>query len=245
MSLIAFWRGLPARLGRGVLPPRCLVCGGAGQARRDLCVACNDELPWNEPACGRCALPLPRDVDRCGDCLVAPPAYERCIAPLRYAAPLDRLLPSFKFHAGLAQGRLLAQLVLERIDVVELRAGIDVVVPLPLHRSRLGQRGYNQALELARPLASALDRPLQPGLLHRIRATRAQTDLDAAARRRNVRGAFNAPQHRLQRQRVLLVDDVITTGATASEAASTLLAAGASCVWMLATARVDADPSRS
>lgn len=225
-----------------MLPPRCLVCDGAGQPHRDLCVACNSELPWNEPACARCALPLPTHAARCGDCQVAPPAFERCIAPLRYEAPLDRLLPRFKFHAGLAQGRLLAQLLLERIDTVELREHIDVVLALPLHRSRLGRRGYNQALELARPIAKALARPLRNDLLQRTRATLAQTDLDAAARRRNVRGAFGAAPGTLQGQRVLLVDDVITTGATASEAARVLLGAGASRVWMLAAARVDAEP---
>jgi ComF family protein len=172
----------------------------------------------------------------CGACQTHPPDYLSTCAPLRYEAPIDRLLPRFKFHAGLAEGRLLSALVLPRVDPALLRAA-DLIVPLPLHPQRLGRRGYNQALELARPLARAARRPLDPHALRRVRATPPQSELDAAGRRRNVRGAFAADAARVRGRRVLLVDDVNTTGATAAEAATTLLHAGACEVHLLAIAR--------
>jgi ComF family protein len=111
-----------------------------------------------------------------------------------------------------------------------------LILPLPLHAKRLGTRGYNQALELARPIARAWQLPLRASLLKRIRATSPQSELDAAARRRNVRGAF-AADAAVRDRRILLIDDVITTGATVGEAAATLLDAGAIEVQVLAVAR--------
>jgi ComF family protein len=154
------------------------------------------------------------------------------VAPLLYEAPVDGLLARFKFHAGLASGEVLARLIVAIVDM----PAADLVVPVPLHRGRLGQRGYNQALELARPLARAWQLPLSLQALHRVRATAAQSELTAPERRRNVRGAFAARD--VAGRRVLLVDDVITTGSTVREAARTLLAAGASEVRVLAAARV-------
>lgn len=228
----------PARAGRLLLPLRCLVCGARGADGRDLCRACAAELPWNRAACARCALPLPDPAPVCGACLRAPPPQDGTLAPWRYAAPIDRLLPRLKFHGGLAEGRLLAALLLDALP--RPPADVDALLPLPLHRARLGRRGYNQALELARPLARAWRLPLWPTALQRVRATAAQTELGAAERRRNVRGAFAADAARVAGRRLLLLDDVVTTGATVAEAAATLRAAGATAVHVLALARADA-----
>lgn len=222
-------------LGR-ILPPHCLVCGEHGPPRADLCAACRAALPWNEAACARCALPLPQPEAACGACLRDAPAYARAWTALRYEPPLDGLLPRFKFHAGLAEGCLLAALLRERLPH-DLLDGVDFVLPLPLHRGRLGRRGYNQALELARPVARGAGLRLEAEALRRVRATPAQTDLDAAARRRNVRGAFVADAGRVQERCILLVDDVITTGATVAEAAAVLRRAGAREIRVLAVAR--------
>lgn len=227
-----------ARLGRWLLPPRCLLCADPGTDGLELCAACRAELPWNEAACARCALPLPRAEPACGACLKRPPPYSAALAPLRYAAPVDRLLTQLKFHAGLAEGTLLAELIGARIERPSL-GGIDAVLPLPLHARRLGRRGYNQALELARPLARSWRLPLHLDALQRIRDTAPQTELDADARRRNVRGAFAADPAVVRDRAWLLVDDVITTGATVREAAATLLGAGAREVRVLAAARVE------
>jgi ComF family protein len=224
------------RLIRWVLPAACLVCGERGDGEADLCHACRTDLPWNDSACARCALPLPAPAPACGACLTDPPPLSAAWAALRYEAPIDRLLPRFKFHAGLAEGRLLAALMAERLPA-GLLDGVDLVVPMPLHRTRLGRRGYNQALELALPLLRATPRPLAVDALRRVRATPPQSELDAAGRRRNVRGAFEADASRVQGRCVLLVDDVITTGATIAEAAQTLIRAGAREVRALAVAR--------
>ncbi|MBB5207651.1 ComF family protein [Chiayiivirga flava] len=222
-----------ARVGAALLPPRCLVCGAAG-ADADLCAACRGELPWNRACCARCALPLPAPAPDCGICQRRPPGFAATVAPLLYAAPVDRLLTRFKFHADLASGRLLADVL--GAALAGRVQGLDFIVPVPLHRRRLAQRGYNQTLELARPVARRLGLRLAPGLLHRTRATAAQSELDGAARRRNVRGAFAAAGD-LSGARILLLDDVVTTTTTVREAAATLLDAGAAVVHVGAVAR--------
>ncbi|MGN6514171.1 MAG: double zinc ribbon domain-containing protein [Lysobacteraceae bacterium] len=232
---LGFWlRNDASRL---LWPTRCLVCGEAGGEAWDLCPACADALPWQGRACRRCALPLPGGETGavCGGCLAAPPPLQEAHAACLYAAPVDRLLPRFKFHEDLAAGRLLAQLMADAF------AGLprpDALVPVPLHVSRLRRRGYDQALELARPLARALRIPLRDGLLRRVRATAAQSERDAAARRRNVRGAFAAPPGADLPAHVVLVDDVMTTGATRHAAAQALRRAGVARVDAWVCARV-------
>lgn len=227
-------KALHQGLSRWLLPPRCLLCGEAADTL-DLCQACIAALPANDACCARCALPLPAPAPACGECLRQPPPFSSTAAPWIYRDALAELVPRFKFHRDLASGRVLAALASKRLRDWPGWHGVHQVVPMPLHRARLAQRGYNQALELARPLAGAHRLPVRLDLLHRRHATAAQTELDAAARRRNLRGAFTAAA--LDGATVLLVDDVITTGATMREAAKTLLRAGAAEVRVLALAR--------
>jgi ComF family protein len=219
---------------RFVLPPRCLVCAEAGADGLDLCADCRAELPWNRDACRRCALPLAPGTD-CRRCLLSPPPWQRAQAAFRYGFPLDRLLPRFKFEGDLAAGALLATLLQWSLDP-ERRP--QALLPVPLHRARLRQRGYDQALELARALAREARVPLLPDRLRRVRRTRAQTELGAAERRRNVLGAFALAPGPPLPAHVALVDDVLTTGATAGECAQVLLAAGVERVevWAVAVA---------
>ena len=248
-------------------PPHCLACGDRGGDGVDLCAACAATLPWNASACVRCAMPLPwpapggqlpgggstgagpdgaldvapEGAQVCGACL------PRAASPLRhapltevhaacvYAAPIDRLLLRFKFHHDLAAGGLLAQLMAQSLAAVPRP---DALLAVPLHRARLRRRGYDQALELARPLALALDLPLLHGALRRVRATAAQSQLDAGQRRRNLRQAFAVPAGRALPAHVVLVDDVMTTGATLHAAALTLRRAGVRRVDAWVCARV-------
>lgn len=226
-------------LGPALLPLRCLVCADPGDGGRDLCAACHRELPWNHSACARCALPLPRPAPRCGLCLAGRPPQAATRAVFRYAPPLDRLLPRLKFHGDLAAGRLLAQLMAEGLAKSLAAAPRPAaLVPVPLHRGRLRQRGYDQALELARPLARSLALPLLADRLLRQRATAPQSELDARARQRNVRGAFALAPGPALPAHVALVDDVMTTGATLAEAARLLRRAGVARVelWVVARA---------
>ena len=193
---------------RAVFAPRCLLCGETGRNGLDLCADCTDALPWNHSACLRCAMPLPAP-GTCGACLQKPPAMTQTHAVFVYGFPLDRLVPRLKFHHDLAAGRLLSELMGEGLAAVPRPAA---VVPLPLHASRLRRRGYDQALELARPLARTLQIPLLPDLLVRTRATSAQSELDAVARRRNLRRAFAVSAGTTLPGHVALVDDVMTPG---------------------------------
>jgi ComF family protein len=199
---------------RALFPARCLLCAEPGHRGQDLCLPCREALPW---------LPPPTAAG-------PEPQVQACFV---YAPPVSQLLQGFKFHGDLAAGRLLAELMHERLA----SAGRpQALVPMPLHRARLRQRGYDQALELARPVARALGLALAPRLLWRQRATHAQSELSAAARKQNVRGAFAArpggPPH------VALLDDVLTTGATVQAAALALRQAGVARVDVWVCARV-------
>lgn len=229
-------RGL-ARLGRALLPPACVACGGEGADGLDLCTDCRAALPWNTHACRRCALPLAGTGTQreCGLCQLAPPPLARVHCAWHYAFPLDRLVPRLKFHGDLAAGEVLAALAAWSLDP---DARPTALVPVPLHPARLRQRGYDQALEIARAFARHGGPPVRADALRRVRATAAQTTLDAAARRANLGGAFALRPGVALPSHVALVDDVMTTGATLHECARVLLAAGVARVdaWCLARA---------
>ncbi|HEY0231142.1 MAG TPA: ComF family protein [Dokdonella sp.] len=231
--------GSGGRLLRLVLPPRCLLCGGAGSDGRDLCAGCAADFALNPVCCPRCALPLEARAPLCGECLRHEPAFAAAWVPFRYGHPLDLLEARFKFHRDLAAGRVLAERMIERAQA-DLPERPDLLIPVPLHRTRLRQRGYNQAQELAQPLARALGIPLRADLLLRIQATPAQTGLDAKARRRNLRGAFEAAPAAALPDHVVLFDDVMTTGATLRECARVLRRAGVARVDVWALARAPA-----
>lgn len=223
--------------------PRCLWCGERGTDGRDLCAACDAALPRIRQACPTCGLPLPitsgdatstRARGPCDACRRAPPPLTLVVAPFLYAPPFDRWLPRFKFHRDMAAGRLLAQLML---DACAAAPRPDAIVPIPLHRARLRARGYNQALELAKPIARRLLLPLLTDVLARSRATSAQSSLPAVERRANLRGAFAVAACRNSPPHVVLVDDVMTTGATLHAAAEALRRAGASRIDAWACAR--------
>lgn len=228
-----------APLGRVLWPARCLLCGDPGQDGRDLCARCDRELPWSGPACQRCALPLPAiphdGSALCTLCEHEPPPLVRTVAAFAYAPPLDRLVPRLKFHGELAAGRLMGRLMAEALADQPLP---DALVPVPLHRRRLRERGYNQAREIAAPLARQLGVRLRGDLLQRIRHTQPQSRLDADARQGNLDEAFTVSVRGPLPAHVVLVDDVMTTGATLHAAAWALREAGVHRVdaWVCARA---------
>ena len=220
-----------------LLPSHCLLCGARGQGASSLCAACEADLPRNATCCARCALPLETPAPLCGRCIKHAPPWEAAWVPFRYEWPLAQLEARFKFGGDLAAGRTLSLLW----SASQAPPGLPgAIVPVPLHRSRLRKRGYNQALELAKPLAKHFDIPLLRDALRRSRVTAAQTELTAIQRRRNVRGAFaahfdgEAPQH------IAVLDDVFTTGATLAECVRVLKRAGVARVDVWALARAPA-----
>lgn len=222
-----------------ILPLHCLLCGDAGDAGIALCAGCRGDLPRNGHACVRCARPLPGtgadlpELRVCGRCLWRPPPYSAIHVPFRYARPVDWLVHRLKFHGDLAAGRLLGELLAR--ECACLAGSVDAVVPVPLHPRRLNERGFNQAAELARPIARALGVPLHVTALARAGGTTAQMDLPAARRRANVRGVFSL--RHAPAGRVVLVDDVVTTASTVREAARCLAATGECNVHVVAAAR--------
>ncbi|OPK06815.1 MULTISPECIES: ComF family protein [Pseudomonas] len=218
----------------------CLLCGETSDDATPICTACETELPWLGDQCQTCALPLPAAGITCGQCLKQPPAFERVAVPWTYSFPVDSLITRFKHSAKWPFGRLLAELLarflLHRFDEDLDRP--DTLVPVPLAAKRLRQRGFNQAAMLARWLGTTLDIPCDERLLLRVQDTSAQQALKAAARKNNLRHAFAlAPDAPIKGRHLALVDDVLTTGATAQALARLLMDAGAARVDVYCLAR--------
>jgi ComF family protein len=214
-----------------------------GWCEGDLCAHCHARFALPVPRCAGCALALPggtdtRDDARCTRCRLAPPPWERAVAGIDYGYPWDRLLADFKFHQRLDSVGALLQPLLARLQAE--RGGGLRVVAVPLSRERLRERGYNQSWELARRLARALVLETRADALFRVRDTGHQLGLQRGARQRNLHGAFVVtPRHAawVRGARIALVDDVLTTGATAHAATRTLRAAGAREVQVWTVAR--------
>lgn len=239
---------LPAWLGRWAqrLPSQCAVC--RSWPRQPVCEACLTRFGTARARCPGCALPWARSDDGaslCPDCRRDPLPLQACLAGLDYAYPWDGLLTQLKFHRQSHWAQWLARHLLAHGPVVQALGALtpsDLVLPVPLSPQRLAERGFNQAWELARALHrhSGCAARLQADLLLRVRDTPAQSRLTRAQRLRNLEGAFVVDPLRsraLAGRHVLLVDDVMTTGASLSAAALALNAAGARAVSALVVAR--------
>ncbi|MGE8153575.1 ComF family protein [Pseudomonas vancouverensis] len=218
----------------------CLLCDEPAEDSTPICMACETELPWLGDQCQTCALPLPAAGLTCGHCQNHPPAFHQVVAPWTYGFPVDSLITRFKHSAkwpfGHLLGELLGQHLLDRFENDLDRP--DALLPVPLARQRLRKRGFNQAAMLARWLSSRLGIPCDERALLRTLDTEAQQVLNADARRKNLRNAFSVTQGAAVAGRHLaLVDDVLTTGATAQTLARLLMEAGAARVDVYCLAR--------
>jgi ComF family protein len=211
-----------ARLGGLLLPPRCVLCGDRGQPPcLDLCRACEAALPAaREPL------------------ITGPGPLRRCLAPFDYGFPLAHLVQGLKYRGELATGRVLGTLLGERIAALGVQSDVDVVLPVPLHPLRHGDRGFNQSAEIGRWVGRRLGLRLDPQLALRRRDTPPQVGLTVEQRRRNLAGAFAAAPG-VRGLRVAVLDDVTTTGRTLHELAGALLEAGAAAVDGWCVARAD------
>jgi ComF family protein len=212
----------------------CVLCG-AGCATGLVCAPCLHALPVSIATCPRCALPMP-STQTCGACLAHPPAFDAAFSRFEYRFPVDRLVRRFKFAGDLAVGRWLATALAQAVQPRELP---DLVVAPPLPASRLRERGFNQALEIAKVAGRHLGIAIDRHALARLRETPPQPGLRGRERRENLRAAF-ACTRALDGRHVALVDDVMTTGATAESIARALKAAGASRVSVWTVARTPA-----
>lgn len=216
---------------QAILPHHCALCG-AGNLNQVLCTDCDADLShYLAPACPVCALPTP-DGQVCGACLQHPPAFDFTLAAFSYHFPIDRLLHAFKYSGNLALIEVLAK------PLAQLAADHpkpDLLMPMPLHPERLKERGFNQSLEIAKPISRWLGIPLAADACQRKRDTPTQAGLKWKERRRNVRGAF-ACDLDLSGKTIAVLDDVMTTGATLNEISRVLKGRGASEIsaWVVA-----------
>lgn len=221
-------------------PSQCGVCRQWGT--RALCGDCVDRFASPVPRCTRCGLRLSLSLHSglagkvCGGCLRDPPAFVQTCCAVDYTFPWDHVITAFKFEDRLDWAPALARLLLRSLPI---ELDVDLVVPIPLSDQRRAERGYNQAWELARRAAALRRLPARQDILMRPWDTAHQADLGRRERQQNLQRAFMVDarqRHQLQGRRVALVDDVMTTGATAQEASSVLLRAGAHSVqvWVLA-----------
>lgn len=230
------------------LPSLCAVCGDWSRTR--VCPGCVERFAPPAWRCAVCGLHAPPGVARCGPCLRDPPPFDCTLAGVDYAFPWDRLVQRFKFHQALELARPLAALV-ERARAIQPAIPIalpSLLLPMPLSAIRLAERGFNQAALLARRLSRRLGVPHDPQLLRRLVDSPHQASLPRERRESAVRGVFGlAPGQasRLEGRVVALVDDVMTTGATAAEAARVLRAGGASAVQVWVVARTPAPAERA
>ncbi len=217
-----------------LMPPQCRLCKAPGYRQLDLCRDCWNDLPRLGPQCIRCAEALPQ-AGICGRCQRDPPSFDAVLTPFTYQQPLDFFIGQLKFSQQRAYARLLSHLWL--IDT-ELDRRPEALIAVPLDPRRLAQRGFNQANLLAKLLAKRLAMDLQSDLVKKVRSTAAQTNLDASARRKNLRGSFAIKTRARLPRHVAIVDDVMTTGATANELAQLLRQAGVDKidVWVCARA---------
>ncbi len=223
--LVDGWRQLSA--------PPCRLC--ATNAAGPLCMACVESLPWNDCACERCAQPLPTMQRLCVRCQRRAPPYDHAESSFRLEAPIQQMIYGLKSHARLDNAELLARLMTRaRPSFVEDHS---LLVPVPLFRHRLRRRGYNQALELARGLAKRLQLRCDGLAVTQIRASRDLTRLNRPARRREVRGAYAVDPARVRGQALVLVDDVMTTGATVESISRLCRQAGAASISVWTAAR--------
>lgn len=220
----------------GLFPATCYLCLDPGQPPAlDLCSGCEADLPFNASACPVCAMPVPDARQPCRRCRRRGRAFDRAFAPYRYEFPLVELIHRMKYRGVLPITRILG-CVLGRRLAERGAPQIDAIVPVPLHAARERKRGYNQAREIAIFAARELGLPVHDWLARRIRATAEQAGLPAGMRRRNLQDAFVIRAGPVP-PRVAIVDDVLTTAATAESLALALRRAGCRSVEVWAVAR--------
>lgn len=224
-----------------LLPADCLLCHSKLEPEEirqsaPFCRYCWSGLPWLGPHCQRCAAPLPEgDELVCGQCQQQPPPWQRAHAIFKYEQPVSTLILQCKYQQRLFIATKLGQMWWAQLNRQALLDSSDIIVPVPLHWRRQWQRGYNQVVELLRPAAGGLR--ILPHCLQRVRHTQSQTGMDRKSRISNLRHAFRCHTGSVDNQRVLLVDDVMTTGATLQAASHCLLDAGARQVEVMILAR--------
>ena len=238
------------------IPQSCMLCGTTPRRHTEtgLCHDCRQDLPVLGECCLGCGNPLddtPYQMGNkpysaliqtryCGRCLSKPLSLDRCISFFPYHEPFDRIVTNLKFNGQLGNARLLGQLFSDQLAMILDEPGAlpDAIIPVPLHASRMQQRGFNQSLEIARPVAKRFGVPLQPSMVLRVQATPPQSSLSLKQRQKNLHGAFRATSA-IEFDHVAIIDDVMTSGSTVHALATILKQNGVKTVsaWCMCRAR--------
>lgn len=222
------------------LPTECLRCKRMGSYQiKNICNTCYEEIPRIRHSCMRCGTAMHEPVSDCGRCIASHNQLELSLIACPYIPPLDRWIPELKDQRNFRSVPALQQLISERL-YSSVPLDIDLVLPMPIHWTRRCHRGYNQCEVLAKPLAKKFNLILRCDILKRSRIVRSQRGLHANERSRNQKGSFSISEKSaeyLQNKKILLIEDIVTTGATVAEATKILRSAGARSVTLVAVAR--------
>ena len=205
-----------------------------------ICESCKDMLPAIDSQCFQCGLPLNK-VDlaegtlRCGQCIKTPPAFNLCISPYYYALPINQFITQLKFRHQLYYARILAELLISKIEQHPDNLP-ECIIPVPLHSNRLRQRGFNQAIEIARPIAKRFGIKLDTHSCTRVVSTAPQMEQDKMTRQKNIRNAFRVSED-FKHTHIAIVDDVMTTGHTLNEVSRVFREQGVKRIQVWAAAR--------
>lgn len=212
-----------------IFPPTCILCQNPSNQVHDLCRRCLNDLPFLPAGCPYCAHPLTSPDLCCGSCLKNPPPFDALYALFAYQAPITHLMMTLKFHNKLLYAQILGELMAKTIQNhwYHNRSLPHVIIPVPLHPKRLQERGYNQSLEIARPIAKLLQLPIDTQSCSRIKHTDAQARLELKHRKHNVKNAFFIQGHK-RGMSIAVIDDITTTGHTLAAFCLALKKAGAS-----------------
>lgn len=225
-----------------LLPFSCILCKHPSRQTRDICIACQLELPSVTQTCTICAKPLSHITLICGNCLADPPSFTKIYTLYLYQPPLIYLIWNLKFQHNLVHAKVLGELMAAQIklDWYHNRPLPEVIIPVPLHTKRLRERGFNQALEIAKPIAKILKIPIDYSTCIRVKETQSQTRLSAKEREKNLHNAFAMAGY-FPYKHVAILDDVITTGQTIRELSTVLKASGVETidVWCCARAALN------
>jgi ComF family protein len=223
-----------------LLPHTCILCGHPSDRAQDLCLSCFKDLPTPKASCNICASGLfaENNMLTCGQCLQQLRPFDATFALFDYKTPVDRLLLELKFNQKLVNARVLGELMTEKIQTTwyKTRSLPDVIIPIPLHSQRLRERGYNQAMEIARPIAKHCQIPINITACKRIKPTVPQATLIAKERETNVKQAFTT-NIQWDNYRIAVLDDVVTTGNTIREFCHLLKSNGAKSIDVWCAAR--------
>ena len=226
-----------------------MLCGDSVDRSISLCESCQADLPLITSACKQCGIPLgdveqTTNVSLCGQCIQQPPAVDYTLSVYHYETPLDYMISQMKFQQQLSYAAILGELFESRIlDLTPESELPDAILPMPLHKKRLVKRGFNQSIEISRAIVRNKPLPMLLNAVKRSKETLEQTKLSKKDRQKNIRGCFEIVSVPIY-SHIVIIDDVVTTGATVNELAKTLKDAGVKRVGVWSIARADINQAR-